>query len=786
MREETYRKLIRAIVEEEKKTIGDLATSRAAGMGFLEVEDGGVTFTDSVGEPELLALVETYREFQGDGVKGIVKRAAERERIELAFLPDRILPASRDRVFWALGGASAGILFSIVLFVLRQDLFALHGNYVANFVGSGFKTLRTPAFLFSMFAAFVIGTAHDFIPCSVPVWTTLLPSGENEDGDSVLAYTSRATKYFLGSAAVLGSFGFVLGVFGSQLAPVIKMLLRTPSVRLPVAGLFFGIVAVISLLWGFSLLGLVNLPSLQLRNRIMTLSRNNKYLSTDVLNGVVFGGVEVSCPFPTYHLLLLWIVLAGDPLYGGLLLVVFTLGKTLPIAFIGALMRTRSAEVFKRFRLGHSIFDLGNGTLLVAAGSFLLFIYGEMVFIGPMGIEPIIIFRMLQALLGLGIAYTAVHIYRWTEPKGWRYLEISGLVLALWSILSLPGYSINWFSVEWLGVIVDGIGVPIFGFFISLSAIYFAAEELPIESPDWFSVDTVTLYLFAVGALALASTFLGQRGNAYYTVLFGSGAFLLLPAVYGFYLIQRQSGLSTWNRFFKASSLMVLGIVLTLYLAAVCGLHGTGICSSYSQEFVLLVDIPMMELLAKLSLLGPLLMLLSVVYFGEGAFVFYHRMYEPVRKAVSVEGNRVEQLIRGTVDRVGGFVGEEMARRIVVEALEEVEAVSVSFGDGGEPTITMGVSIDNEAKFREVRDCLQDVFEDRVGKKAVEEIASVAGEIQDIQEEREEERDASLEETEDEPPSGEEESGFECDVCGRTFDSERGLHIHEGMQHDNS
>lgn len=91
-----YETVIRAIVDQEEQSIGELATRKAGSLDFVSVEDGELTFTRSPDRGDVESVIDAFKEFQGKGAIGIARRAMQdilkpEHDIDL---PDAIIPQS--------------------------------------------------------------------------------------------------------------------------------------------------------------------------------------------------------------------------------------------------------------------------------------------------------------------------------------------------------------------------------------------------------------------------------------------------------------------------------------------------------------------------------------------------------------------------------------------------------------------------------------------------------------------------------------------------------------------
>ena len=95
------------------------------------------------------------------------------------------------------------------------------------------------------------------------------------------------------------------------------------------------------------------------------------------------GALGVGCPFPTYHAVLLWIALVGNPFYGALLAGALALGRILPMVIFGLLASIKVSPQRMLAFISHKrqMVHLVNGVGLIVLGSFSITFW--ILFIGP-------------------------------------------------------------------------------------------------------------------------------------------------------------------------------------------------------------------------------------------------------------------------------------------------------------------------------------------------------------------------------------------------------------------
>ncbi len=144
----------------------------------------------------------------------------------------------------------------------------------------------------------------------------------------------------------------------------------------------YAALGILAVVYALGELGLFNVPSLLGRITGPNLPDQEKpYRRALVLGGTFGGGLGIGCPMPTYYILLGWVVAAGDPLFGAVLLGVYGLGRLVPALALGALItagmeRRKVSQGMTSFRERTS--GLTNGAL-AAMGSYLIVLFGGVV-----------------------------------------------------------------------------------------------------------------------------------------------------------------------------------------------------------------------------------------------------------------------------------------------------------------------------------------------------------------------------------------------------------------------
>ncbi len=285
--------------------------------------------------------------------------------------------ARNDRL--AIGALVVGAVAGLIVFA-SVPAFKV---YVAGVMGavSNVTTVgsQAPGLVIGLAVAFLIGLSMNFLPCNLPIVMSLLPA--TSGAESRGAFLRRTTLYALGAMAVLGSLGYLLGWAGAKLKPLV---FTYPSVGVYVAGTIIGTIGVVSIGWGLREVGTLSLPTLSLpfMDALRAKVDRQSGASEFVLLGAVYGGTGGGCAMPTYHLLLVWVVVAANALFGAVLLSTYVLGRVLPVAVIGAVLREQPTRAASIFGGRYGTLRQVNGAVLLAFGSLLLVFAGLRVLVG--------------------------------------------------------------------------------------------------------------------------------------------------------------------------------------------------------------------------------------------------------------------------------------------------------------------------------------------------------------------------------------------------------------------
>lgn len=230
----------------------------------------------------------------------------------------------------------------------------------------------------ALLLAFAVGFSMVVTPCFMPVLFTFMPSikkgGKNQWLGSLLWYS-------FGLIIIGAILGGLVGLLGKGILALIN---KFSSSSLIIAITIFSILGIIILIFGLGEFGYLRLPhfgspKFQLTNKL-------KGYKKSFANGALVGGaLGVGCPFPTYHAVLIWTAIIGNPLFGALLLGVLSFGRVLPLLFIGLAAYSLNPDkvvtwVSEKGKLIHTINAMSLVILGIFLISFWLFVMGSKVF----------------------------------------------------------------------------------------------------------------------------------------------------------------------------------------------------------------------------------------------------------------------------------------------------------------------------------------------------------------------------------------------------------------------
>ena len=339
--------------------------------------------------------------------------------------------------------------------------------------------------------------------------------------------------------------------------------------------------------------------------------------------------------------------------------------------------------------------------------------------------DLITILQGLAALIGIGIAAGSYLLSRRTSTDGWTSLAIAGAFIAYWAIGSFVATQGSGISIS-----VNIIGISGFSLFFSTAAVKIASEELPADTPDWFSVRNVKIYIIAVFIPIIVIGSLSGLTPELHSLLFYQNFGLLIPSLYGFYRLYRQNKRPAWLALTATSAIGMTTILGTKYAASFCSTHHDPVeaCQGFETYFATQLNFPLIEPVLQLATIPALWTFLTVTSFGIGTFLFAQQMQRS--RTISHDDRPIEQLIRGGTDAIGDIIGYQLANRITHDTLQDnVKGLNIALDDK-ELTIEIDEDEIDDNTFTTVREELINAFDDHVGPVARRKIIEIAEQLQ--------------------------------------------------------
>ncbi len=283
----------------------------------------------------------------------------------LATTPDHHRRRSNALLIAACVGA--GVLLAIIWSFRFVD--RTIGDNVANgMLGYDAKAEPITGTAMGTFFAFVSGLAATFTACNIAGFSALAPlsvGGRPGWGERL-----RSLGWLTGSACVVaGTYGAVGAVVGDRLPQLSSQTVGGFPVRLIQSCVGFSVIGTVLIVLGLMTLGVVPNPlgRLYLRHPRAPL----------VIMGVLIGAFLIARPFPLFYKLFTYAASTQNPFFGGLALVLQTLGNVAVLAVIFLVLTADKKQRFQRWlqaRPGRMTrFSAG---ALVVAGVFTLSYWG--------------------------------------------------------------------------------------------------------------------------------------------------------------------------------------------------------------------------------------------------------------------------------------------------------------------------------------------------------------------------------------------------------------------------
>lgn len=229
---------------------------------------------------------------------------------------------------------------------------------------------QVPGFWIALFSAFVVGVSIVVTPCLLPVLFTFLPAASGSMSKKDIH--SNLLFYSLGLVGVSAGIGVVAGFLGGQAMAFLQTFLDNAK---SLGTVLFSGMGALFFIWGLRAFHFIDLPSTGIYYKL------SNYIGGDaagthresLLYGAVIGtAIGISCPIPTYHALLLWAAIVGNPWFGLVLLTLLGIGRVLPLWILLLLPQDRVDALTETLTENPQRMHTYNGFVITLLGSFLL------------------------------------------------------------------------------------------------------------------------------------------------------------------------------------------------------------------------------------------------------------------------------------------------------------------------------------------------------------------------------------------------------------------------------
>jgi cytochrome c biogenesis protein CcdA len=219
--------------------------------------------------------------------------------------------------------------------------------------------------------AFLLGFVHVTSICYLPAVLAALP----------MVQTVRNTRDWLKTVAVLGLSMVVvaalLGVIISAPSSVLAGLVGSRHVMSNIMRLTIISVGVLMVIVAMGELGLIRrlLPSMHFRpapvDASADLSPRTRYRRAAWMGALMAASFGILCPKPLYVALLVYVAIAGNPVYGALALGTYGLGLATSVAVGGLILlpTSRQARLNRWLGAREEAFHVVQGLVFAAAGA---------------------------------------------------------------------------------------------------------------------------------------------------------------------------------------------------------------------------------------------------------------------------------------------------------------------------------------------------------------------------------------------------------------------------------
>lgn len=243
-----------------------------------------------------------------------------------------------------------------------------------------------PGVYLALAIAFTIGISMVVTPCFLPILFTFAPTIQTEVSDTSAKKPNWLINLFwysLGLILVGALVGGIVGLLGGQIISLLKGFSQS---AMQTAVIVFSLVGFIVLYFGLAEFGFIRqrglLKGIFYKAQESSLKMSG-YRKSFTVGATMGGALGVGCPFPTYHAVLLWAALIGNPFYGALLGGVLALGRILPMVGFGLLasVKVSPQRMVAFISSKREAVHLISGVGLVLLGAFSITFW--ILFMGP-------------------------------------------------------------------------------------------------------------------------------------------------------------------------------------------------------------------------------------------------------------------------------------------------------------------------------------------------------------------------------------------------------------------
>jgi hypothetical protein len=228
---------------------------------------------------------------------------------------------SRTLLIGFLAGLALAVLWS---YKLVDD--GIGQNIAKTTLGHDARTTPIGGLLSGAVFAFVTGIAGSFTACNIAVFGAIGPMVEQQESrrQSLRAVLRPLGWLVAGMLPVAALYGAVGARLGTRIPQLSTDTVGSMPVRLLQSSIVFGVIGLALVYLGLAELRVVPDPLARVQQR-----HPNARL---VVLGALIGGFLIGRPFPLFHKLFVYAAEHNNPLYGGLIFILQSLGNMLLMA----------------------------------------------------------------------------------------------------------------------------------------------------------------------------------------------------------------------------------------------------------------------------------------------------------------------------------------------------------------------------------------------------------------------------------------------------------------------